>query len=151
MHPIGSQAGTQAIIDARILTQLLASTLNPLDALQHYDLQRRPAMNDIILRNRRFGPEIVMQLVEERAPNGFHRIEDVISNEELETTTKSYSIAAGLDIETVNYRSSFVKQIAERWSHFLRQPAKVDSLMQRTVHHEDAETVFGRVQGQGRA
>jgi 2-polyprenyl-6-methoxyphenol hydroxylase-like FAD-dependent oxidoreductase len=112
MHPIGSQAGTQAIIDARILTQLLASTLNPLDALQHYDLQRRPAMNDIILRNRRFGPEIVMQLVEERAPNGFHRIEDVISNEELETTTKSYSIAAGLDIETVNYRSSFVKQIA---------------------------------------
>ena len=112
MHPIGSQAGTQAIIDARILTQLLASTLNPLDALQHYDLQRRPAMNDIILRNRRFGPEIVMQLVEERAPNGFHRIEDVISNEELETTTKSYSIAAGLDIETVNCRSSFVKQIA---------------------------------------
>ena len=69
-------------------------------------------MNDIILRNRRFGPEIVMQLVEERAPNGFHRIEDVISNEELETTTKSYSIAAGLDIETVNCRSSFVKQIA---------------------------------------
>lgn len=112
MHPIGSQAGTQAIIDARILTQLLASTLNPLDALQHYDLQRRPAMNDIILRNRRFGPEIVMQLVEERAPNGFHRIEDVISNEELETTTKSYSIAAGLDIETVNCRSPFVKQIA---------------------------------------
>ena len=112
MHPIGSQAGTQAIVDARILTQLLISTPNPLDALQQYDLQRRPAMNDIILRNRRFGPELAMQLVEERAPNGFHRIEDVISNEELETTTKSYSIAAGLDIETVNCRSSFVKQIA---------------------------------------
>ena len=32
---------------------------------------------------------------------------------------------------------------AERWSHFLRQPAKVDSPMQRTDHHEDAETVFG--------
>jgi hypothetical protein len=31
----------------------------------------------------------------------------------------------------------------KRWSHFLRQPAKVDSLMQRTTHHEDAETVFG--------
>ncbi len=39
----------------------------------------------------------------------------------------------------------------QRWSHFLRQPVKVDSLMQRTIHHEDAETVFGRVQGQGRA
>jgi hypothetical protein len=31
----------------------------------------------------------------------------------------------------------------QRWSHFLRQPAKVDSLMQRTIHHADAETVFG--------
>jgi DNA-binding MltR family transcriptional regulator len=39
---------------------------------------------------------------------------------------------------------------AKRWSHFLRQPAKVDSTMQRTIHHEDAETVFGGVQGQGR-
>jgi hypothetical protein len=26
----------------------------------------------------------------------------------------------------------------------------VDSTMQRTIHHEDAETVFGGVQGQGR-
>jgi hypothetical protein len=40
--------------------------------------------------------------------------------------------------------------LSERWSHFLRQPAKVDSTMQRTIHHEDAETVFGGVQGQGR-
>jgi|GEM_PF-3246888 hypothetical protein len=31
----------------------------------------------------------------------------------------------------------------ERWSHFLRQPVKVDSPIQRTNHHEDAETVFG--------
>ena len=27
--------------------------------------------------------------------------------------------------------------------HFLTQPAKVDSPMQRMIHHEDAETVFG--------
>src|ERR1700685_1398614 len=31
----------------------------------------------------------------------------------------------------------------KRWSHFLTQPAKVDSPIQRTIHHEDAETVFG--------
>ena len=41
--------------------------------------------------------------------------------------------------------------VDERWSHFLRQPAKVDLPMQRTIHHEDAETFFGGVQGQGRA
>jgi len=34
-------------------------------------------------------------------------------------------------------------QKSERWSRILRQPAKVDSPMQRTNHHEDAETVFG--------
>ena len=33
--------------------------------------------------------------------------------------------------------------VTQRWSHFLRQPAKVDSPMKRTIHHEDAETVFG--------
>jgi 5-methylphenazine-1-carboxylate 1-monooxygenase len=109
MQPIGSQAGTQAIIDARVLTQMLLSSPNPRDGLQHYDLQRRPVMNDIILRNRRFGPELAMQLVEERAPDGFDRIENVISNEELETTTKSYSVAAGLDVETVNRRPPLVK------------------------------------------
>jgi hypothetical protein len=32
---------------------------------------------------------------------------------------------------------------SERWSWFLRQPAKVDSPMQRTNHHEDAEKIFG--------
>jgi hypothetical protein len=31
----------------------------------------------------------------------------------------------------------------ERWSHFLRQPVKVDLTTQRTIHHEDAETIFG--------
>jgi 5-methylphenazine-1-carboxylate 1-monooxygenase len=112
MQPIGSQAGTQAIIDARVLTQMLLSSPNPRDGLQHYDLQRRPVMNDIILRNRRFGPELAMQLVEERAPDGFDRIENVISNEELETTTKSYSVAAGLDVETVNRRPPRVKPIS---------------------------------------
>jgi hypothetical protein len=33
--------------------------------------------------------------------------------------------------------------LSQRWSHFLRQPVKVDLTTQRTIHHEDAETVFG--------
>ena len=39
----------------------------------------------------------------------------------------------------------------KRWSRFLRQAAKVDSPMKRMIHHEDAQTVHGRVQGEGRA
>jgi 5-methylphenazine-1-carboxylate 1-monooxygenase len=73
-----------------------------------YDANRRPVMNDITLRNRRFGPEAAMQMVEERAPKGFARIEDVIARADLEEIAKSFSAAAGLDAETVNERPPFV-------------------------------------------
>jgi 5-methylphenazine-1-carboxylate 1-monooxygenase len=63
----------------------------------------------VTLRNRALGPEAGMQLVEERAPNGFTRIEDVISRSELESIAKSFSATAGLDPETVNSGSSFVQ------------------------------------------
>jgi 2-polyprenyl-6-methoxyphenol hydroxylase-like FAD-dependent oxidoreductase len=109
MQPIGSQAGSQAIVDARVLTAALLATSDPVEALQRYDVERRPIMNDITLRNRRFGPEAAMQLVEERAPDGFARVEDVISQEKLDAITSSFAAAAGLDTETVNRRPSFVQ------------------------------------------
>ena len=74
MQPIGAQAGSQAIIDGRILTAAFVSASDPVLALRRYDEERRPVMNDIVLRNRKFGPEASLQLVEERAPNGFDRI-----------------------------------------------------------------------------
>src|SRR5262245_57779022 len=108
MQPTGSQAGSQAILDARVLTAALQTNADPLEALRRYDAERRPVMNDITLRNRRFGPEAAMQLVEERAPNGFARVEDVVSREDLEGISNAFSAAAGLDVETVNCRPSFV-------------------------------------------
>ena len=68
MQPIGGQAGSQAILDARALTRALSETRDPVAALLRYEAERRPAMNDIILRNRNLGPEAAMQLAEERAP-----------------------------------------------------------------------------------
>jgi 2-polyprenyl-6-methoxyphenol hydroxylase-like FAD-dependent oxidoreductase len=109
MQPIGGQAGSQAIIDARALTRALLATSDPVEALKRYDEERRPAMNDITLRNRAFGPEAAMQLVEERAPNGFAKVEDVISHQELDSIANSFRAAAGLDVETVNGRPSFVR------------------------------------------
>jgi len=38
-----------------------------------------------------------------------------------------------------------------RWSRFPGQGHKVDLPMKRTIQHEDTQTVYGRVQGQGRA
>jgi 2-polyprenyl-6-methoxyphenol hydroxylase-like FAD-dependent oxidoreductase len=109
MQPIGSQAGSQAILDARTLTRALIAHDDPVAALVQYDSERRPAMNDITLRNRGFGPEAAMQLVEERAPDGFARISDVISREELDRIANSFSTAAGLDVETVNNRPAYVQ------------------------------------------
>ena len=109
MQPIGSQAGSQAIVDARVLTGALTATSDPIEALARYDGERRPGMSDITLRNRGFGPEAAMQLVEQRAPHGFDRIEDVISREELASIADSFAAAAGLDVKTVNSRPSFVR------------------------------------------
>lgn len=109
MQPIGSQAGSQAILDARALARALVETDDPAAALERYDAERRPAMNDIVLRNRNFGPEAAMQLVEERAPNGFARVEDVIAQHELDDIARSFAAAAGLDVETVNHRPSFLR------------------------------------------
>ena len=45
MVPTGAQAGSQAIVDARVLAFVLATT-RPLDrALERYEEQRRPIMN----------------------------------------------------------------------------------------------------------
>ena len=46
--------------------------------------------------------------MEERAPNGFARVEDVITHDEMETISRSFHAAAGLDANTVNTRPSFV-------------------------------------------
>jgi hypothetical protein len=51
-----------------------------------------------------------------------------------------------MDITT--YPSGFILRyrldpMSQRWSRFLRQPVKVDLTTQRTIHHEDAETIFG--------
>jgi 2-polyprenyl-6-methoxyphenol hydroxylase-like FAD-dependent oxidoreductase len=108
MQPIGGQAGSQAILDARALTRALGATSDPVAALLGYDSERRPAMNDVILRNRNLGPEAAMQLAEERAPNGFERIDEVISRRELDAIAASFAAAAGLDVKTVNTRPSYL-------------------------------------------
>jgi 2-polyprenyl-6-methoxyphenol hydroxylase-like FAD-dependent oxidoreductase len=120
MQPIGSQAGSQAILDARVLTRAMIAARDPVAALAQYDAERRPAMNDITIRNRGFGPEAAMQLVEERAPKGFAQISDVISKDELDRIASSFSAAAGLDVETVNNRPSLVRSAQQTAYQYLK-------------------------------
>lgn len=106
MRPIGSQAGTQAVVDGRVLAKALAETSSVEGGLAAYEAERLPVMNAVVLRNREYGPEIVMQMAEERAPDGFDQIESIISRKELEDTARSFKLAAGFDPETLNARPS---------------------------------------------
>lgn len=108
MYPIGSNGASQAILDARVLTrEILAHGAGP-DALAAYAAERNPATARIVLANRANGPEQVMQLVEERAPEGYGRIEDVLSVAELENAAAGYKRLAGFDRETLNSRPPIV-------------------------------------------
>lgn len=108
MLPIGSQAGSQAIVDARYVTRALIEEPDVESALKRYENERLPAMNEITLRIRGLGQEIVMEMAEERAPNGFARIEDVIPNEEMARLSAEFKVAAGLDRDYVNSRASLL-------------------------------------------
>jgi 2-polyprenyl-6-methoxyphenol hydroxylase-like FAD-dependent oxidoreductase len=109
MHPVGSQAGSQAVVDGRVLAASLIASRDPVAALARYQQERIAAMNDMIVRNRNLGLETILQSAEERAPDGFNDIHDVLSQQELEATALSFKQAAGFDVETVNSRESFVE------------------------------------------
>jgi 2-polyprenyl-6-methoxyphenol hydroxylase-like FAD-dependent oxidoreductase len=102
MYPFGSNGGTQAIIDGRVLAWELARADDPVAGLAAYEHARREPMNALVLANRRGGPERVVQLVEQRAPRGFTRIEDVMTREELDSIALAYRRTAGFDAETLN-------------------------------------------------
>ncbi len=112
MQPVGAQAGSQAIVDGRVLAASLMAMRDPAEALTRYQDARIAAMNDMILRNRSLGLETILQTAEERAPEGFKHIHDVLTQEELEATAVNFKKAAGFDVETVNSRNSFVEMPA---------------------------------------
>jgi 5-methylphenazine-1-carboxylate 1-monooxygenase len=105
MYPIGSNGASQAILDAEILTASLAENVGAEAALLHYQNTRLPQTSAIILQNRQFGPEQVMEIVEERAPDGFKDLNDVISKEELEGIAARYKKIAGFEKDTLNLKA----------------------------------------------
>ena len=106
MYPIGSNGASQAILDARVLARELAAHDDPAAALAAYEHARRPATTEIVLANRRHGPEQVMSIVAQRAPEGFAHIDDVVAPGELAAIVGRYSATAGFDVDELNTRPS---------------------------------------------
>ncbi len=91
-------------IDAHYTLRVLAGCIrrhhDDIDlALRHYELARRPATAAIVRANRGLGPELPMKLVEERAPDGFADIADVITLQEIAEATEEYRRTAGSSLK----------------------------------------------------
>jgi 2-polyprenyl-6-methoxyphenol hydroxylase-like FAD-dependent oxidoreductase len=106
MFPVGSNGASQAIIDARVLARELALQASVEAAVAGYDAVRRPATAAIVQANRQVGPERCMDVVEERAPDGFASLDAVISEAELLEISRSYKRTAGFDPDILNRRPS---------------------------------------------
>jgi 2-polyprenyl-6-methoxyphenol hydroxylase-like FAD-dependent oxidoreductase len=97
MVPRGSNGAGQAILDAKVLSGLLASTGDTEAALKAYEDQRLPATAKVVLTNRQNPPDAIIREVRDRtADRPFERIEDVISQAELAEISRRYKDIAGL-------------------------------------------------------
>lgn len=121
MYPIGSNGASQAIIDAETLAKHLSPLISSAaeeflieDALKAYEMERLPPTAKIVMANRANGPDHVLQMAEERAPDGFDNVYDVIPKEELEDIGRVYKKVAGFEMESVNVKSKETAGECER-------------------------------------
>ena len=106
MYPIGSNGASQAILDARKLAYELATQPTIEAALQAYQAERIPLTAKLLELTRAEGPDAILQLVEDRAPDGFADLEQVVPLAERESVAARYKTAAGFDRELLNSKPS---------------------------------------------
>ena len=100
MYPRGSNGAAQALIDARTLADLLASSADPRTALLEYEKARLEATAKIVRTNREQPPDFIIMKVDElTGGRPFANIDDVISQDELRALSENYKKVAGFSLE----------------------------------------------------
>lgn len=99
MYPIGANGASQAILDARALADALAVDPGP-GGLKAYEAERLPFTTKVVLSNRAGGPEKVLDLADARVTGPEDRIEDLITQQELEDVAAGYRAVAGFQKKT---------------------------------------------------
>lgn len=108
MYPVGSNGGSQAVLDARVLARCLAvHEPDRAAGLRAYEDIRREATAALVLANRRMPADSLLQAVAERAPDGFDRIEDVLTEAETAGIDAAYRWTTGTDVVELNERGSW--------------------------------------------
>jgi 2-polyprenyl-6-methoxyphenol hydroxylase-like FAD-dependent oxidoreductase len=106
LYPIGSNGSSQAILDARTLALHLATHDDPVEALYAYEAIRRPATAALLEATRGDGPDVVLDIAQARAPDGFADIEAVMPLTERSEIAAHYKRLAGFEPATLNARPS---------------------------------------------
>jgi 2-polyprenyl-6-methoxyphenol hydroxylase-like FAD-dependent oxidoreductase len=102
MYPTGSNGGSQAIVDARVLgAAMIEHGVTPA-ALAAYDARLCGPISQLILRNRGAGPFGLLNMVDERCGGTFANIDDVIPPAERAQFMAGYQAAAGFAKDTLN-------------------------------------------------
>jgi 2-polyprenyl-6-methoxyphenol hydroxylase-like FAD-dependent oxidoreductase len=102
MYPTGSNGGSQAIVDARVLGAAMVEHGITQEALAAYDAKLCGPVSQLVLRNRGAGPFGLLNLVDERCGGTFDNIDDVIPPKERADFMAAYKAAAGFAIENLN-------------------------------------------------
>ncbi len=102
MYPTGSNGGSQAIIDARVLGSVMVAHGVTPEALAAYDDRLCGPISQLILRNRGAGPFGLLNMVDERCGGTFDNIDDVIPPGERTAFMAGYKAAAGFATESLN-------------------------------------------------
>jgi 2-polyprenyl-6-methoxyphenol hydroxylase-like FAD-dependent oxidoreductase len=113
MYPIGSNGASQAILDARVLAGCLRADDDVVVALERYEAARLPATAAIVEANRGLGPEVPMQLVHERAPDGFDDIDTVVTRAEIDEVTEAYRATGGFALQALR---DDPRSLLDQWS-----------------------------------
>jgi len=106
LYPIGSNGASQGILDARTLALKLATVASPVAALEAYEAIRRPATAALLHATRGDGPDLVLDMAAERAPQGFDDIEAVLPLAERAEIAAHYKRLAGFEPAVLNARPS---------------------------------------------
>jgi 2-polyprenyl-6-methoxyphenol hydroxylase-like FAD-dependent oxidoreductase len=102
MYPTGSNGGSQAIVDARMLGAAMVEHGVTQEALAAFDARLCGPISQLILRNRGAGPFGLLNMVDERCGGSFAHIDDVIPATERAAFMAGYQAAAGFAVEQLN-------------------------------------------------